>query len=94
MMQTVNKMSEEDLQALLSKYEQIIVDECHHIATFAFESILKKSPASYILGLTATFTEKMGTKAIIHMQSGPIRYEMLEKKLSSSPSELSSGTQF
>lgn len=80
MMQTVNKMSEEDLQALLNKYEQIIVDECHHIAAFTFESILKKSPARYILGLTATPYRKDGHQAIIHMQSGPIRYEMLEKE--------------
>lgn len=80
MMQTVNKMSEEDLQSLLSKYEQIIVDECHHIAAFTFESILKKSPARYILGLTATPYRKDGHQAIIHMQSGPIRYEMLEKE--------------
>lgn len=78
MMQTVNKMSEEDLKTLLSKYEQIIVDECHHIAAFTFESILKKSPARYILGLTATPYRKDGHQAIIHMQSGPIRYEMLE----------------
>ncbi len=76
MMQTISKMDEDDLQKLLNKYEQIVVDECHHIAAFTFESILKKSPARYILGLTATPYRKDGHQAIIYMQSGPIRYEM------------------
>ena len=76
MMQTLSKMDEGDLQKLLSKYEQIIADECHHIAAFTFELILKNSPARYILGLTATPYRKDGHQAIIYMQSGPVRYEM------------------
>ena len=76
MMQTLSKMDEGDLKRLLNRYEQIIVDECHHIAAFTFESILKNSPARYVLGLTATPYRKDGHQAIIHMQSGPIRYEM------------------
>ncbi|MFK8137774.1 MAG: DEAD/DEAH box helicase family protein [Bdellovibrionales bacterium] len=77
MMQTINKLKDKDLKIFLDKYEQIIVDECHHIAAFTFESILKKSPARYILGLTATPYRKDGHQAIIHMQSGPVRYEMI-----------------
>ncbi len=76
MMQTLSKMDEGDLQKLLSKYEQIVVDECHHIAAFTFELILKNSSARYVLGLTATPYRKDGHQAIIHMQSGPIRYEI------------------
>ena len=74
MIQTLSKLEESD--ELLNSYGQIIVDECHHIPAVSFESVLKKIPAKYFLGLTATPYRKDGHEAIIHMQLGPIRYEM------------------
>ena len=62
----------------LAPYGHVIVDECHHIAAVTFESVLKKCNARYILGLTATPYRKDGHQAIIHMQCGPIRYELKE----------------
>ena len=78
MMQTVSKMK--NLNEFLSRYGQIIIDECHHVPAFTFESIIKKSPAMYILGLTATPYRKDGLQSIIHIQCGPIRYQMIEKE--------------
>ncbi|MEQ2525297.1 DEAD/DEAH box helicase family protein [Bacillaceae bacterium CLA-AA-H227] len=66
----------------LSQYGQIIVDECHHISAFSFESVLKKSNAKFIHGLTATPTRKDGLQPIMTMQLGPIRYKVNAKNQS------------
>ncbi|MEC5422926.1 DEAD/DEAH box helicase family protein [Virgibacillus sp. C22-A2] len=61
------------------EYGQIIVDECHHISAFSFESVLKKAEARYVHGLTATPTRKDGLQPIMAMQCGPIRYKVTAK---------------
>jgi len=60
-----------------NEYEQVIIDECHHIPAVSFESVLNEFPARYFLGLTATPYRKDGLQAIIHMQCGPIRHSMI-----------------
>lgn len=65
-------------EEVLSQYGHIIIDECHHIPAVSFEAVLKKIPARYVLGLTATPYRKDGHQAIIHMQCGPIRHELKE----------------
>ncbi len=47
----------------LSSYGQVVIDECHHIPAFSFEQVLKKAPAKFILGLTATPFRKDGHQA-------------------------------
>jgi len=64
----------EDLAELLDQYGQIIVDECHHLSAFSFESILKQAKAKYVIGLTATPIRRDGHQPIIFMQCGPIRH--------------------
>ncbi len=54
-------------------YDQVIVDECHHVSAFSFEQVLKKAKAHYVLGLTATPTRQDGHQPIVLMQCGPIR---------------------
>ena len=39
---------------LFQDYEQIIVDECHHISAVTFEKTLIEANTRYVLGLTAT----------------------------------------
>jgi superfamily II DNA or RNA helicase len=58
----------------------VIVDECHHVPAFSFESILKNVSAKYVYGLTATPTRKDGHHPIIFMHCGPIRYRDDAKK--------------
>ena len=65
----------EELAELLDQYGQIIVDECHHISAFSFESILKQAKARYIMGLTATPIRRDGHQPITFMQCGPIRHK-------------------
>lgn len=64
----------EDMSELLDNYGQIIVDECHHISAFSFESILKQAKSKYVLGLTATPVRRDGHHPIIFMQCGSIRH--------------------
>lgn len=76
-MQTLNKNYV--LDKVLSNYGQIIIDECHHVAAFTFEKIMKAAKAKYILGLTATPNRKDKYDKIITMQCGPIVHKAVSK---------------
>lgn len=52
---------------MIEDYGQVIVDECHHIGAASFDAILKRSKASYVLGLTATPIRRDGLQPIIFM---------------------------
>lgn len=58
----------------IGNYGMVIVDECHHVAAFSFEAVLKSAAVRYVYGLTATPARKDGHQPIIFMQCGPIRY--------------------
>ena len=76
MLPSLSKLEDNEAVELLGKYGQIIIDECHHIPAVSFDKVLQKSPARYVLGLTATPYRKDGHQSIIHMQCGPTRYEI------------------
>ncbi len=76
----------EDLPELLDGYGQIIVDECHHISAFSFETILKQATARYVVGLTATPIRRDGHHPIIFMQCGPVRHSAV--KPNTAPAQL------
>lgn len=65
--------SRQDLKAFFSNYGLLIVDECHHLPAFTFESCVKQAAVRYVLGLTATPYRRDGLQGIITMQCGPIR---------------------
>ncbi|HKD76916.1 MAG TPA: DEAD/DEAH box helicase family protein, partial [Ktedonobacterales bacterium] len=66
---------------LVAEYGQVVVDECHHLAAFSFEQVMKQVKARYVVGLTATPTRKDGHHPIIGMQCGPIRFAMSQKTM-------------
>ena len=68
------------VQDFVADYGHVIVDECHHLSAFTFESVLRQIKAKHVLGLTATPTRKDGHHPIIYMQCGPIRYFLSPKK--------------
>jgi superfamily II DNA or RNA helicase len=70
--QSLNKKGVVD--DLVADYGQVIVDECHHISAFSFETVLRQAKARYVLGLTATPQRRDGHHPIIVMQCGPIRH--------------------
>lgn len=76
-MQTLNKNNA--LDKVLNNYGQIIIDECHHVAAFTFEKIMKAVKAKYVLGLTATPNRKDKYDKIITMQCGPIVHKAVSK---------------
>ena len=57
----------------IQEYGQIIVDECHHISASSFERIIRKCPAYYRLGLSATVVRKDGQHPIVLMNLGDLR---------------------
>ena len=69
-----------EVKECIKNYGMIIVDECHHVSAFSFESILKSAMAKYVYGLTATPSRKDGHHPIIFMQCGPICYRDNAKK--------------
>ena len=65
----------------VAEYGQVVVDECHHIAAFSFEQVMKQVKAKYVVGLTATPTRKDGHHPIIYMQCGPLRFHLSAKTM-------------
>jgi superfamily II DNA or RNA helicase len=61
-------------------YGQIIVDECHHVSASSFERIIRKSPAHYRLGLSATVVRNDGQHPIVLMNLGDIRFSDKQHK--------------
>lgn len=61
-------------------YGHVIVDECHHLSAFSFETVLRRVKARFVLGLTATPIRKDGHHPIIFMQCGPIRFRVDARK--------------
>lgn len=73
-MQSLFEGEEKTVKSFVAEYGMVIVDECHHVAAFTFESVLKAVEAKYVYGLSATPVRKDGHHPIIFMQCGPIRY--------------------
>ena len=73
-MQSLFEGSEKEVKSFVAEYGMVIVDECHHVAAFTFESILKTVEAKYVYGLSATPVRQDGHQPIIFMQCGPVRY--------------------
>jgi superfamily II DNA or RNA helicase len=71
-MQSLSRRGE--TSEIAENYGQVIIDECHHLAAFSFEAILKRARARYVLGLTATPIRRDGRQPIIFMQCGPTRH--------------------
>jgi len=71
----------DNFEELIKGYGLVIVDECHHVAAFSFENILKQIKAKYVYGLTATPTRKDGWHKIIYMQCGDIRARVSNREL-------------
>ena len=71
----------DNLEEIVKNYGLVIVDECHHVAAFSFEKVLKAIRSKYVYGLTATPTRKDGWHKIIYMQCGDIRVRVSNKEL-------------
>ncbi|MCD4708935.1 MAG: DEAD/DEAH box helicase [Candidatus Sabulitectum sp.] len=68
---------------LLKPYGQVIIDECHHISAYSFESVLKTAGAKYVTGLTATPVRRDGQHPIVFMQCGSVRHRVAARGVES-----------
>lgn len=73
-MQSLLEGEEKEVKPFVEEYGMILCDECHHVAAFTFEKILRGAKAKYVYGLSATPTRQDGHQPIIFMQCGPVRY--------------------
>jgi superfamily II DNA or RNA helicase len=64
----------------VADYGHVVVDECHHLSAFSFETVLRRVKARFVLGLTATPIRKDGHHPIIFMQCGPVRFRVDARK--------------
>lgn len=71
----------ENMEDLVKNYGLVIVDECHHVAAYGFEQVMKAIRSKYVYGLTATPTRKDGLHKIIYMQCGDIRVRVANREL-------------
>ena len=79
---TFQSLSRKDnMEELVENYGLVIVDECHHVAAYSFERVLKAVKSKNIYGLTATPTRKDGWHKIIYMQCGDIRVRVSHREL-------------
>ena len=72
--QSMFEGEDKHVKEFASEYDMVICDECHHVAAFSFEKVMKAVRAKYVYGLSATPVRQDGHHPIIFMQCGPIRY--------------------
>ena len=75
-MQSLFEGEEKDVKPFVSEYGMVLCDECHHLAAFTFEKIMREVKARYIYGLSATPVRPDGHQPVIFMQCGPVRYSV------------------
>lgn len=75
-MQSLFEGEEKDVKPFVAEYGMVLCDECHHVAAFTFEKILREVKARYVYGLSATPVRPDGHQPVIFMQCGPVRYSV------------------
>lgn len=75
-MQSLFEGDEKEVKSFVAEYGMVLCDECHHVAAFTFERILREVKARYVYGLSATPVRQDGHQPIIFMQCGPVRYRV------------------
>lgn len=66
----------EDLDGFFRAYDLVVIDECHHLPAFSFETCVRRAAVCQVVGLTATPYRRDGLEKIVTMQCGPIRHQI------------------
>lgn len=69
--QTLNRMSEEEIENLSNEFGLVIIDEAHHCPATSYD-LLMKFNAKYKLGLTATPERNDGTVYLMQLHFGGV----------------------
>lgn len=73
-------VGEKVAKELVSTYDLVICDECHHVPAVSFKTVLHDVRARYVYGLSATPKRKDGLTPMIFMLCGPLRFAMSARK--------------
>ncbi|WP_261771527.1 DEAD/DEAH box helicase, partial [Myxococcus virescens] len=68
--QSITRWKDAKLDAFLSRFGLLVLDEAHHIAASAFHRIVDRCPARYRLGLTATPEREDGLTPLLRFFLG------------------------
>lgn len=60
---------------MLNSYGMVIMDECHHSASYTSMELLQKISAKYVYGVSATPKRGDNLDKIIYMMLGPLRHK-------------------
>lgn len=74
-------MTMENCEDVLSDYDVMIVDECHHVTAAMFEKVVASFAGTYLYGLTATPERKNGHEPILFQRIGPILHTASEEQV-------------
>lgn len=74
-------MTTDNLEELLSDYDVMLVDECHHVTAAMFEKVVASFSGTYLYGLTATPERKNGHEPILFQRIGPILHTASEEQV-------------
>lgn len=77
MLQTLAR--KDSIEEFVGQYGLVVVDECHHVPTAAFEDAVKQIPARRWIGLTATPYRRDKLDDLIALQLGPVRHTMMTR---------------
>lgn len=72
MVQTLARMSVEELKKIHDTFGIIVVDECHHMPARLFRDVVSKFNPRYLFGLTATPKRKNNDEKLIYAYIGDI----------------------
>ena len=64
----------------IGSYGMVLVDECHHAASFQAQEVLQHIRAKYVYGLSATPIRSDHLDPIIYMLLGPVRHRYTAKE--------------
>ena len=78
MVQTMVRRPEE-LKRLRDTFGIVVVDECHHVPSSTFTTVIGELNPYYLYGLTATPKRRDGLEALLYQNVGPIRVNIPRK---------------
>ena len=78
MVQTMVRRPEE-LRQLRNTFGIVIVDECHHVPSSTFTTVIGELNPYYLYGLTATPKRRDGLETLLYQNIGPIRANIPRK---------------
>lgn len=72
---TVQSLTSDRIDSIAQMFGCIFIDECHHAPAATWSAILRRMPARWIIGLSATPEREDGLTRIMLWDIGPILYE-------------------